>query len=133
MARLVWMALRTQRTLVIPRYMRDKDSWAIPILSLVDIQSIDRLVSWRFLSVEERLKLPPPQTVLVQKSMEKAIQAMEGSTTTVVQLEEACSLLDDTTQNKEVEKIRSQLVFCLQDPRVTFTRSIGGWSRLCGT
>ena len=133
-ATLVWLALETGRTLVLPRYARDKDSRPVPLVALVDIVTIEELVPYRFLSVEDMTMLNKQHVVEMRKSTQMARKdILQQDNQTVVALDGFCRLLADVRVPAQIDKIKGKLRFCMKDTRnVVFGKSIGGWSRLCG-
>ena len=137
-AQLVILAQQTNRTLVLPRYIRDKNAFAVPFMSYVDIQSLNSLVSWRFLTPEERLLQPSSVVVKADNSLQETIHKLSSplvADTALIELESACSLVEEADKDPtpEVRAIAKRIKLCFSDPRVSFARSIGSWSRLCGT
>ena len=50
---LIHIARGTNRSLIFPRQIREGDSHAHPVYALVDMHSVDSLVRWRYMTVEE--------------------------------------------------------------------------------
>lgn len=131
-AKLVALARTSGRTLIFPRYMRDKNSWAIPLASLVDVSSLNNLVKWRYLSREEYKRMPEPTVVTSVTSFTETHALLEQhADSRFIELNHVCRLMEDTQTN--VEAIQKQIRFCFARTPAVFTRSIGSWGRLCGT
>jgi hypothetical protein len=52
-AALIHIARETNRTLIFPRHVREGDGHTYPVYALVDMKSVDSLVRWRYMTVEE--------------------------------------------------------------------------------
>jgi hypothetical protein len=52
-AALIHIARETNRTLVFPRHVREADGYTYPVYAFVDVKSVDSLVRWRYMTVEE--------------------------------------------------------------------------------
>jgi hypothetical protein len=52
-AALIHIARETNRTLIFPRHVREGDGYTYPVYALVDMKSVDSLVRWRYMTVEE--------------------------------------------------------------------------------
>eukprot|EP00541_Cyclophora_tenuis_P007291 CAMPEP_0116562338 /NCGR_PEP_ID=MMETSP0397-20121206/12100_1 /TAXON_ID=216820 /ORGANISM="Cyclophora tenuis, Strain ECT3854" /LENGTH=255 /DNA_ID=CAMNT_0004088615 /DNA_START=144 /DNA_END=911 /DNA_ORIENTATION=- len=147
LASLVALAVATQRTLVLPRYFRDKDGYALSVPSIVDIRSIEKLVPYRFmLHNEARLWADDQQVVKVEMghnsiesfrmTQEALVQRKKIKEARVVAIKQSCALIPETPKSpteRQVIEIISQLDWCLEkDTDLTFKRAIGGYDRFCG-
>lgn len=125
---LVLFAKKSGRTLVLPRYFRDQNAFAIPILSLIDIRTVeDQDVPYRF--------LPPPDSghyqqrvVLADGDYDSLLQELE-SEEPVIAVDRFCEFFNNTYP--EAQQIAEKLSHCLKDDRLKFARGIGSWARVC--
>ena len=121
---LVLFAKKSGRTLVLPRYFRDQNAFAIPILSLIDVRTIEAHVPYKYLPTGMKQRV-----VLADGNYDHLLQELQ-SDDQIIAIDRFCEFANKT-QPEEEEVIRS-LTCCMHDRRVTFTKSIGSWSRLCG-
>jgi hypothetical protein len=123
---LVYFAKATGRTLVLPRHFRDRNLFAVPVLALVDIRTIEAHVPTRYVPIDM-----DQHVVYADGERDHLLEDIKKSNNQVVAIERFCNLANATIP--EAREIESTLRFCLTDPRVKFTRAIGSWSRICGS
>jgi hypothetical protein len=65
LAAMIYFATLTNRTLILPRHVRNTNTKAFPLFSLVNTASIEAMgVSWRYLTIEEARQLESTTTIV---------------------------------------------------------------------
>ena len=135
-ATLVYIAEMTNRTLVMPRHFRDKDSWAAPIASIVDLRTIEMQTKYRYLSPTDNSLLQKQTVVESFGSIVETVNAIQQQQDQkVVALDPFCKLLSDDSPPARVAEIQGKLKFCMGqfiETKMRFGKGVGGWSRMCG-
>lgn len=121
---LVLFAKLSGRTLVLPRYFRDQNAFAIPILSLIDVRTVEAHVPYKYLPAGTE------HTVIVADGNRDHLLQELQSDDRVIAVHRFCEFANVTYP--ETKEILESLKSCVTDRRVKFVRSIGSWSRLCG-
>jgi hypothetical protein len=136
-ALLVHFAKETNRTLVLPRHLREQKGGTFPVYSLVDVSSIESMgVPWRFLSIEESRQLQDRTTVLEiigGSSLPDLLQQTRDCDTPICALH---GIHKVASSYSELDGIISKLTWCLKKyddrhPEIHFGSQIGGYDRLC--
>ena len=148
LASLVVLAMETKRVLVVPRHFRDKDGWALSVPSVVDVRSIEKLVPYRFMLVDEARSLADQQEVVkvvapttaddgaavAMESTREALRAVDKAP--VVSIKQSCALIPPTPKSpfdRKVMEVIAKLSWCMDaDTNLKFKRAIGGYDRFCG-
>lgn len=155
LATLIWLARETNRTLVMPRQVRDRSSMAALLMSLVDICSVSNLTTYRFWSTQDRLQLGNTRVIvtnnLVQNSHQRLLQDVQASSQDrVVAIASLCKtfgrnrLGQNQSPPHQVVEIAAALKHCMQDKQDDNpTRKVGvdnlhseaivNWASLCGS
>jgi hypothetical protein len=142
-ALLVHFAKETNRTLVLPRHLRERKGGTYPVYSLVDVSSIESMgVPWRFISIEESRQLEDRTTVLeiidASIRLPDLLQQTRDCDTPVCALHGISKV---ASSYSELADIVSNLTWCLGkytrkhpkmlSPKIPFGSQIGGYDRLC--
>lgn len=126
---LILLAQKTGRTLVMPRYFRDINAFAVPILSLVDIRSIEQHVRVKYISQPNELT---PKVILLDTDHKELLQRIDDAADEpVVAIDRMCDVFRYVGAAAEAKAVGKTLSLCVTDPRIKFTKSIGSWSRIC--
>lgn len=128
-ATLVYFAKVSNRTLLLPRFLRDRNVFATMILSLVDIRSIEAHVPIKFsLSTDNHQKI-----IIADGNQKNFTHGLKGvRDVKIVAIEYFCRFVG-VEPIKQIREIAESLVFCMEDSRVKFSKGSGSWSRLCGS
>jgi hypothetical protein len=150
-ALLVHLAKETNRTLVLPQHLRERNGGTFPVYSLVDVSSIESImgVPWRFLSIEESRQLEDRTTVLEimeasgsssgrssSSVLPDLLQQTRDCDTAVCAFHGIYKVSSSSSYYSELADIVSNLTWCLEKythkhPEIPFGSQIGGYDRLC--
>lgn len=132
-ASLVELAHQTDRVLVLPRYLRDKEAEGIPVMTVVDVASID--IPWRIMLIDEarnladvvHTRLIPPDS-----DFNVSLKLISHSDAQVVAVQHICNI-EEGRRNPLVVARMEKLKFCTikRTQKYRFTPSVGGWADLC--
>jgi Nucleotide-diphospho-sugar transferase len=125
LANLIYFSKKSGRTLVLPRYFRDQNAFAVPILSLVDIRSIEKHVPYRYVPSDMKKRV-----IVANGRQNDFLKRIRSESEQLVSIHRFCEFADVTSQ--EVASIAKSLKTCFTDTRVKFVRGRGSWSRICG-
>jgi hypothetical protein len=125
LANLIIFSKKSGRTLVLPRYFRDQNAFAVPILSLVDVRSIENHVRFRY--VPSKMK---KRVIVANGNQDDFLKTLQTETQQLVSIHRFCEFADAISQ--EVVTVANSLKTCFTDNRVKFVRGRGSWSRMCG-
>jgi hypothetical protein len=130
-AALVELAHATDRVLVLPRYLRDKDAWGVPMLSVVDMASI--AVPWTMQSLHEAHALEDDTTIIPIPQgfgYDRTIQLLEERPEARILALETFCFIDEGRRNPPFLERMEQLRYCF-GPHLRFTPAVGGWDEIC--
>ena len=138
-ALLVALAQHSNRTLVLPRHVRDKEGKAFPIYSLVSTTSMEQHynITWRFLSKSEAQSLEHRTAVVELESFHNiaaAQQSVNNCTHQVCALHGLPMTSQPWFQKKELEKIIQTLKWCMPNAKsqpLLFTTGAGAFEHPC--
>ena len=146
-ATLVWLARRTNRTLAVPRQIRDKNAWPALLMSLIDVTSIAQTTddAYRYLSPQDKVQLGGGQTVVqaapynTKDAYYQLLERIEQlPDERVVAVDALCRTLGNVPDvPDEVQVIASQLSHCMNEyssiVNQLHSRAIVSWGKLCGS
>jgi hypothetical protein len=133
-ASLVELADATGRILVLPRYLRDKIAEGIPVISVLDVASID--TPWRIMLVDEARIIEDEvdiQVVPPDSDFDASLQMVaQRQNSRVVGVQHICNI-EETRQHPRVLARMAKLKFCTikRTQKYRFTPSVGGWANIC--
>jgi len=131
-AMMIKLAQETNRTLILPRHIRDRHSRAYPTHSVVSIASIDSFVPWRFMTHKEA-ELWESQTTVVEleAKLEDSVHAVKSCNKKVCAIHGLYKNANAVQQDRELLAIISNLTWCFQYEEENFSISVGSYSQPC--
>jgi hypothetical protein len=131
-AALVEMAEATNRTLVLPQYLRSKDAWALPMHAIVDVRTLG--VPYRFLTREQSYAIEAEhglEIVTARYNFSDTFRRLTSSQyvdAPVLAIHQMCNVRDYKLQVLEDRK--AKLKFCSEKDH-EWSRAVGGWMDFC--
>lgn len=129
-ASMVEIALATNRTLVLPRYIWSKDAWAFPTHAIVDVRTLG--VPYRFLTQKESHAMNDVMHVLQasQKFEETLAESLKFGDAKVLSINKLCTVRDNDLP--KLEKRKRKIKWCL-DIELEWSRAAGGFMEFCNS
>lgn len=130
---MVEIALRTNRTLVLPKYIRSKEAWAIPTHAILDIRSLP--VPYRILQRHEAAAALYDDTTTViigAKTLDETMQRVLNTTDSsakVLAIDKICHIQD--WENQVLQSRFESLKWCQDLQDLKWVQGDGGWMRFC--
>jgi hypothetical protein len=130
----VELAKATGRILILPRYLRDKEAEGIPVMSVLDVASID--IPWRIMLVDEAREMESEidtQLVPPESDFDASLQMVtQRQNSRVVGVQHICNI-EETRKHPRVLARMAKLKFCTikRTQKYRFTPSVGGWADIC--
>jgi hypothetical protein len=131
-AALVEIAEATNRTLVLPQYLRSRDAWALPMHAIVDVRTLG--VPYRFLTREQSYEIEAErglEIVTARYNFSDTFRRLTSSQyadAPVLAIHKMCNVRDYKLQVLEDRK--EKLKFC-NDKDHEWSRAVGGWMDFC--
>jgi hypothetical protein len=102
LAAMIHFAILTNRTLVLPRHVRNTNTKAFPLFSLVNTASIEAMgVSWRYLTVDEARQLETDTTIVtIQQQL-----TLKDAASAILHVCSISSITDRRTSNDPVKQV----------------------------
>lgn len=132
-ASMVEIAYQTNRTLVLPRFLRSDEAHGVPTHALVDVRTLD--VPYRFMTIEESYELESEDLQVVQASrafyttLNKTLEARYADSK-ILAIDKVCHIRD--FELPIIEERKAKMSWCL-DIELAWTRANGGFENFCGT
>jgi hypothetical protein len=128
---LIEIAKFTNRTLVLPQYIRSKESWAIPTHAVLDVRTLG--LPYRSMTREQAFALPEDDTVVVyaahnfsetfRRTVDRKYKDVK-----VLSIMKICNIRDHKLPI--LEKRRKTLGWCI-DKDLEWSRAVGAWMDFC--
>jgi hypothetical protein len=131
-ASMVEMAIQTNRTLVLPQYIRAAEAFGAPTHAFVDVRSLG--VPYRVMTREEAFEIKPDDMQVVKATrmfhatLDRTLEARYADTKYLA-IERVCAI-GDYDLIPVLEKRISKLKWCL-DQEIDWTRTVGGFMDSC--
>ena len=128
---LVEIAEHTNRTLILPQYIRDKDSWALPTHGIVNVRTLG--VPYRVMSRQEFYDLKEEDKAVViaagnfSETLRRAADKKYGDVK-VLSVLKICNLRDYKLE--VLEKRQKKMGWCF-DTDQQWAKGLGGWMNFC--
>lgn len=133
-AALVELAKATNRTLVLPRYIRDKFEWAVPTHAVVNIATLG-VPYYRVMTQEESYRYihegvrENSQVMYAGRNYSDTHHRINGSNVKVLGINKICSMRDHELPSIIEQRITS-MKWCL-DKDLKWSEAIGSWIQFC--
>lgn len=131
-AAMIEIAVATNRTLVLPQYLRSKDAWAVPIHAMVDVRTLG--VPYRSLTREQSFELEAERETMVVTARYNFSDTFRRTTSDeyadvpVLAIHKICNVRDYKLE--VLEERKSTMKFCF-DKDMEWTRAMGAWMDFC--
>jgi hypothetical protein len=128
---LVEMAIQTNRTLILPQFIRDKESWALPTHGIVNVATLG--VPYRYMARQEAFDLREKDTAVVQaaKNFSETFRRVTDEKyrdVTFLSITKICNIRDYKLEVLEMR--RTMIGWCFLNDQA-WTRGFGGWMSFC--
>jgi hypothetical protein len=128
---IIEIAQITNRTLVLPQYIRSKESWAIPMHAILDVRTLG--IPYRSMTREQAFALPEDETVEVYAAHNfsetfRRASDRKYNDVKVLSIIKICNIRD--YKLPVLETRRKTLGWCF-DRDLEWSRAVGAWMDFC--